>query len=45
MNLLPDKNLIIVTSALNPVIGVVQPEDRFKQTMDSLRSLRKQFSK
>ena len=43
MNLLPDKNLIIVTSALNPVIGVVQPEDRFKQTMDSLRSLRKHF--
>lgn len=43
MSLLPDKNLIIVTSALNPVIGVVQPEDRFKQTIDSLHSLRKHF--
>ena len=41
MSLLLDKNLIIVTSALKPNIGVVSHEDRFTQTMDSLISLRK----
>lgn len=43
MNLFPDKNLIIVTSALEPTIGVISKEDRFKQTMLSLISLRKVF--
>lgn len=43
MSLLPNKNLIIVTSALKPVIGVVSDEDRYKQTLDSLISLRKHF--
>lgn len=43
MNLFPDKNLIIVTSALKSSIGVLSEEDRFKQTMLSLISLRKVF--
>ena len=43
MNLLPDKNLIIVTSALAPNIGVIPNEERYKQTIDSLVSLRKHF--
>lgn len=43
MNLFPDKNLIIVTSALKSKIGAISEEDRFKQTMLSLISLRKVF--
>lgn len=43
MSLLPNKNLIIVTSALKPVIGAVSDDDRYKQTIDSLVSLRKHF--
>lgn len=40
MNLLPNKNLFIVTSALNTGIGIITPEDRFKQTIDTLVNLR-----
>lgn len=35
-----DKTLFIVTSALNPEMGIINREDRFNQTMDGLRSLR-----
>lgn len=41
MSLLLDKNLFIVTSALVPNIGVIRPDDRFNQTIDTLKSLRK----
>ena len=41
MSLLLDKNLFIVTSALVPNIGVIPPQDRFNQTIDTLKSLRK----
>ena len=40
MSLLPDKNLFIVTSALKPTIGVINENDRFTQTIDTLKSLR-----
>lgn len=43
MSLFPDKNLFIVTSALKPVVGVISEEDRYKQTLLSLISLRKKF--
>ena len=43
MSLLLDKNLFIVTSALVPNIGVIPPQDRFIQTIDTLNSLRKQL--
>jgi hypothetical protein len=35
------KNLFIVTSALKPTIGVINEDDRFKQTIDTLESIRK----
>jgi hypothetical protein len=35
-----DKTLFIVTSALNPEMGIINREDRLNQTMDGLRSLR-----
>ena len=41
MSLLPDKNLFIVTSALNSASGVISNEDRFKQTIDTLENIRK----
>ena len=40
MSFLPNKNLFIVTSALKPTIGVINEEDRFIQTIDTLKSLR-----
>ena len=40
MNLLPDRNLFIVTSALKPTIGVINENDRYTQTIDTLKSLR-----
>lgn len=43
MSLFPDKNLIIVTSALKSRIGVLSEDDRYKQTLLSLVSLRKVF--
>jgi hypothetical protein len=35
------KNLFVVTSALKPTIGVITDDDRFKQTIDTLESLKK----
>jgi hypothetical protein len=35
------KNLFIVTSALKPTIGVINEDDRFKQTIDTLESIKK----
>ena len=39
--MIPDKNLFIVTSALKPAIGVFNDEQRFSQTISSLKSIRK----
>ena len=39
--MIPDKNLFIVTSAVKPVIGVYSHNDRYKQTIESLVSVRK----
>lgn len=38
--LIPGKNLWIVTSALRPNMGVINEEDRFNQTIVTLKSLR-----
>jgi hypothetical protein len=40
MALIPSLQLFIVTSALNPNMGVVSREDRLKQTIEGLESLR-----
>jgi hypothetical protein len=40
MNVIPNKNLFIVTSALNANVGVVNSLDRFTQTIETLRNLR-----
>jgi len=39
-SIVPDKNLFIVTSALEPRIGVINKQDRFKQTIETLENLR-----
>jgi hypothetical protein len=39
-SIIPNKQLFIVTSALNPQMGVVNREDRLQQTLDGLLSLR-----
>ncbi len=39
-SIIPDKNLFIVTSALEPRIGVITKEDRFKQTIATLQNLK-----
>jgi len=39
-SLIPSLQLFIVTSALNPNMGVVNREDRLKQTIEGLESLR-----
>jgi len=39
--MIPDKNLFIVTSSIKPKIGVFSPEQRFAQTLFTLRSIRK----
>jgi len=36
----PDKNLFIVTSALEPSVGVVSKEDRFSQTVSTFKNLK-----
>lgn len=38
-----DKTLFIVTSALNPEMGIINREDRFNQTVDGLKSLRERM--
>lgn len=40
MNFAPDKNLFIVTSALQANIGVVGNEERLKQTIETLENLK-----
>ena len=40
MNFTPDKNLFIVTSALQANIGVVGNEERLKQTIETLENLK-----
>ena len=39
-SIIPNKQLFIVTSALNPQMGVINRDDRLKQTLDGLLSLR-----
>jgi hypothetical protein len=41
MSLIPDKNLFIVVSSLKPNMGAFSDDDRFAQTIASLKSLRK----
>jgi hypothetical protein len=41
--MIPDKNLFIVTSSLKPNMGVFSDDDRFAQTIASLKSIRKRF--
>lgn len=38
--IIPNQQLFIVTSALNPRMGVISREDRLQQTIDGLKSLR-----
>jgi hypothetical protein len=38
--MIPDKNLFLVTSALRPLTGVWTPEDRFSQTVATLKRIR-----
>jgi hypothetical protein len=38
-----DKTLFIVTSALNPEMGIINREDRLNQTIDGLKSLRERM--
>lgn len=40
MSILLEQNLFIVTSALNPSMGVISNEDRLLQTIEGLKSLR-----
>ena len=44
MSLIPSLQLFIVTSALNPNMGVLSREDRLQQTIEGLVSLRKKCS-
>jgi len=41
--MIPDKNLLIVTSSLKPNMGAFNDADRFAQTIASLKSIRKRF--
>ena len=38
--MIPDKNLFIVTSALEPRMGVITKQDRFEQTINTLKNLK-----
>ena len=40
-SIVPDKNLFIVTSALEPRVGVITKEDRFNQTIATLNNLKR----
>lgn len=42
--IIPDTPLFIVTSALNPNMGVINRDDRLQQTIDGLKSLREKCS-
>ena len=39
-SIVPNKNLFIVTSALEPRVGVITKEDRFNQTIATLNNLK-----
>lgn len=39
-SIIPEQQLFIVTSALNPNMGIINREDRLNQTVDGLKSLR-----
>lgn len=39
--MIPDKNLFIVTSSLKPAIGAFNDDERFSQTVASLKSIRR----
>lgn len=41
--MIPNKNLFIVTSSLKPNMGTFSDDDRFAQTIASLKSIRKRF--
>lgn len=41
--MIPDKNLFIVTSSIKPNMGAFNDEDRFTQTISTLKSIRKRF--
>ena len=40
MNIIPDKNLFIVTSALRPTIGIFDYGKRLQQTIETIQSIR-----
>lgn len=40
MSLIPDKNLFIITSSIKPNIGAFSDDQRFEQTMETLKSVR-----
>lgn len=40
MSLIPDKNIFIVTSSIKPNMGAFSDEQRFHQTMETLKSVR-----
>ena len=44
-SIIPDKNLFILTSALEPRVGVITKEDRFKQTIATLENLKQKVPK
>ena len=41
MALIPSQQLFIVTSALNPNMGILNRQERFEQTIEGLVSLRR----
>ena len=40
MNIIPDKKLFIVTSALRPTIGIFDKQTRLNQTLETVKSIR-----
>ena len=40
VSLIPNKPLFIVTSALRPMMGIFSDEERYKQTMQTIKSIR-----
>lgn len=42
-SIIPDRQFFIVTSALNPNMGIINRQDRLQQTIDGLKSLRKVY--
>jgi len=44
MNIIPDKNLFIVTSALRPTTGVFDKQTRLEQTIETVKSIRAKIS-